>query len=200
MEQVLMQAVVRAAGNKGEARRLRAGGQVPAVVYGAGKDPQVIAVPTAPLKKAIHQQHGSNLLVTLELEGQGPITALLKSLEIDPVTHAPTSADFQLVSLTELVQVTVNVTVIGEPVKGVVVDQLARELLVSCRPLDMPEAIVLDVTGLTMHETRLASEIVLPAGVELVGDGSDPVVSGVPEFANAQPGDEPVVAEAPAAE
>lgn len=184
MEQITMQAVARTAGNKGDARRLRAAGSIPAVVYGAGHEPQTISVPAAFFKKALAHMHGTNLLVNLELEGQGLISALLKSLEVDPIYHTPVSADFQLVSLTETIQVSISVAVVGDPVPGTAVDQLARELMVSCRPLDIPDQITLDVTGLAMHETRLASEIALPEGVVLVGDGSEPVVTGVPEFAN----------------
>src|SRR6476620_7286457 len=121
MEAVL-EATVRESRGKNEARRTRAGGKVPAVLYGvtgAGKaEATAIAVEPKALRKILHSEAGANTLISLKLAGAGDTRVLVKEYQLDPITRHILHADFYRVRMDRLLQVTIPVTVKGEP-KGV---------------------------------------------------------------------------------
>src|SRR5215475_7132939 len=121
MEAVL-EATVRETRGKNEARRTRAEGKVPAVLYGltgAGKaEATAIAVEPKALTKILHSEAGANTLISLKLAGAGDTRVLVKDYQLDPITHQILHADFYRIALDKEIHVTIPVTVKGEP-KGV---------------------------------------------------------------------------------
>ena len=156
MEAVL-EAVTRDTFGKNEARRTRREGKVPAVLYGGdGHNATSIAVDPRALLKILHSEAGQNTLISLKMAGNGDTRVLVKDFQLDPITHQVLHADFYRVAMDRVLQVTIPVTVHGEP-KGVkqqggVLEFIRREIEIECLPGDIPEHIDVDVTELMLHQ------------------------------------------------
>ena len=145
---------------KNEARRLRAAGRVPAVVYGAvkdGKRPEGVPVAVDPkeLLRILHSESGVNTLITLKLDGSAS-QVMVKEYQLDPVSHQLLHSDFYQLAMDRAITVTVPIAIRGEA-KGVkqqsgMLDFVTREVEVQCLPKDIPEHITIDVSELMLHE------------------------------------------------
>jgi large subunit ribosomal protein L25 len=141
---------------KNEARRLRASGRIPAVLYGAEKGKAVeIAVDPKNLLRILHSESGVNTLIGLELDG-GDTRVLVKEYQLDPIDHKLLHADFYQVAMDKTITVTVPVLLKGEA-KGVkqqggIVDFVHREIEIEVLPADIPENITVDISELMLHE------------------------------------------------
>jgi large subunit ribosomal protein L25 len=150
-----LQAVKRGDKGKNEARRHRAAGRLPAVVYGAG-DPMPVTVEPKALSKILHSDSGANTLITLSIDGEADSRVLVKEYQLDPITRHFLHADFYRVAMDKALTVDVSVVLEGEP-KGVkqqggVLDFVTREVSIECLPGDIPEHIVIDVSELMLNE------------------------------------------------
>jgi large subunit ribosomal protein L25 len=153
-----LQAEKREGRGKNEARRLRAAGRIPAVVYGTEKDTAAaIAVDPRVLLRILHSESGVNTLIGLEgagLAAGGKV--LVKEYQLDPIDHRLLHADFYAVAMDKKLEVTVPIVIKGEP-KGVkqqggIVDFVNRTIEVECLPADIPEHIDIDITELMLHQ------------------------------------------------
>jgi len=151
-----LQAEKRETRGKNEARRLRAKGRIPAVVYGGEKGKAIeIAVDPKALLRILHSESGVNTLIGLSLDG-GDTRVLVKEYQLDPIDHRLLHADFYQVAMDKAITVTVPISLRGEA-KGVkqqggIVDFVNREIEIECLPGDIPEHIDVDVSELLMHE------------------------------------------------
>jgi large subunit ribosomal protein L25 len=152
-----LEATARDTFGKNEARRTRREGRVPAVLYGGdGKGATPIAVPPKALLKILHSESGQNTLISLKLAGAGDTRVLVKDFQIDPITHEVLHADFYRIAMDKVLEVTIPVTVHGEP-KGVkqqggILEFIRREIVIECLPADIPEHIDIDVSELMLHQ------------------------------------------------
>jgi large subunit ribosomal protein L25 len=153
-----LQAEKRDGRGKNEARRLRASGRIPAVVYGTEKNKATeIAVDPKVLLRILHSESGVNTLIGLDgagLSAGGKV--LVKEYQLDPIDHRLLHADFYAVAMDKKLTVTVPVVLKGEP-KGVkqqggIVDFVNREIEVECLPADIPEHVDIDISDLMMHQ------------------------------------------------
>jgi large subunit ribosomal protein L25 len=153
-----LQAQKRDGRGKNEARRLRASGKIPAVVYGTEKDSAMpIAVDPRVLLRILHSESGVNTLIGLEgagLAAGGKV--LVKEYQLDPIDHRLLHADFYAVAMDKAIEVTVPIVLKGEP-KGVkqqggIVDFVNREIEVECLPGDIPEHVDVDISELMLHQ------------------------------------------------
>jgi large subunit ribosomal protein L25 len=141
----VLQAEKREGRGKNEARRLRASGRIPAVVYGAEKGKAVeIAVDPKTLMRILHSESGGNTRV------------LVKEYQVDPIDHKLLHADFYQVAMDKTITVTVPIVLKGEA-KGVkqqggIVDFVNREIEIEVLPGDIPENITVDISELMLHE------------------------------------------------
>jgi large subunit ribosomal protein L25 len=151
-----LQAEKRGGRGKNEARRLRASGRIPAVVYGAEKGKAVeIAVDPKTLLRILHSESGVNTLIGLQLDG-GDTRVLVKEYQLDPIDHKLLHADFYQVAMDKTLTVTVPIVLKGEA-KGVkqqggIVDFVHRDIEIEVLPGDIPENITVDITELMLHE------------------------------------------------
>ncbi|HZW90287.1 MAG TPA: 50S ribosomal protein L25/general stress protein Ctc [Myxococcaceae bacterium] len=162
---------VRDGAGKGSARRLRAQGLVPAVVYGRHLEtPVQIAVDPIEVKKAIATPHKFNTLLSLKLDGQPERMVLLKDYQQDPVSREMLHADFIDVRENEQIKVNVPLVLTGKPVgvtEGGILSQSRRELEVFAMPAAIPEKIEADVSHLKIAQSLHINEVKLPQGVRV---------------------------------
>jgi large subunit ribosomal protein L25 len=156
-----LDAVKRDTRGKNEARRLRAAGRIPAVLYGAQKAGDAIhAIPVAvdpkPLMRILHSESGVNTLITMKVDGERDSRVLVKDFLVDPVTSALLHADFYRVNMDRKITVTVQVVIKGEArgvkTEGGVIDFVHREIELETLPGEIPSAIEIDVTNLGLND------------------------------------------------
>ena len=166
---------------KGWARTARAAGQIPAVIYGHGENPQPIAVDFREFELALRGHKGSNAIVNLSVGG-GEVTALVRDVQYDPVSRGIIHLDFQHISLTEQIEVEVPVHFVGTPVGvkdgGGILEHLLRMLKVKCLPTAIPAGIDVDVTALNIGENLHVSDLKPGTGYEIITD-ADVAVAAV---------------------
>lgn len=163
-----LEAVKRESRGKNAARRLRASGLIPAVVYGAQKDGErgtniPLAVDPKPLLKLLHSDSGVNTLITLKIEGEPDARVLVKDFLLDPVTHRMLHADFVRVNMDRRVRVTVPIVLKGEArgvkAEGGMLDFVHREIEIESLPAEIPDAIEIDVTGLGLNDAVYVRDV-----------------------------------------
>src|SRR6185295_10521098 len=129
---------------KGGARKARAAGAIPGVLYGHGETPIPVSVGARDFQLAMRAHRGGNPIVNLAVSG-GEFTALVRAVQYDPVTHDILHLDFQHISLTETIEVRVAVHLTGLPLGvkdgGGILETILRELEVRCLPTAIPSAI-----------------------------------------------------------
>ena len=163
-----LEAVKRSGKGKNEARRLRAKGQLPAVVYGAQKAgdavaPVQVAVSPKEMMRILRSASGVNTLITLTVTGESTQRVLVKEFQRDPVTEQLLHADFYRVNLERKLAVRVPLVLHGEP-KGVkqqdgVLEFLHKEVEIECLPTEIPEHIDVDVSHLELNQALYMRDI-----------------------------------------
>ncbi|WP_312181774.1 50S ribosomal protein L25/general stress protein Ctc [Arthrobacter sp.] len=184
---------------KGAARKARAAGKIPAVIYGHGADVLHILLPA---KATTLAARTSNALLTIDVDGEAHL-ALAKDIQRDPIKQIIEHIDLLTVRKGEKVEVEVNVHLEGEVAPGNVFNQEAVTLLVSADATNLPESLKVSVEGRKAGEHITAGDIDLPAGVELLLDPetmvvnvSEPTVQDLGEAAEEAPAEEvPAAAE-----
>lgn len=151
-----LQAEKRDERGKNEARRLRASGKIPAVLYGAEKNRAVeIAVDPKELLRILHSESGVNTLIGLQLDG-GDTRVMVKEYQLDPISHKLLHADFYKVAMDRALTVTVPIVLKGEArgvkQQGGIVDFVNREIQVETLPGDIPENITIDISELMLNQ------------------------------------------------
>ncbi|MDD9827911.1 MAG: 50S ribosomal protein L25 [Deltaproteobacteria bacterium] len=176
MSQNELAAEPRSATGKGAARKLRATGRIPAVIYGRAMQTRQVSVDPQDLDKLLHSTGaGLNTLIDLQLEGAEQ-QVLLKALQRDPVHGAFLHADFYQVDLSQAVVVSVPLRVVGRA-PGVelgdgILDLPLREIEIACLPTAIPDHIEADVSELQIGQSLHVSELHLPEGAELRTDSA----------------------------
>jgi len=169
---------------KNEARRLRASGQVPAVVYGARKEGQLpegvpVAVDPKELLRILHAESGANTLINLKLEGRES-RVMVRDYQLDPVTHQLLHADLYQLAMDKAIVVSVPVVIKGEPAgvkqQGGLLDFVTRDIQVQCLPTDIPEHIDVDVSELALHQSIRVKDIATNPKWKTVTDGETMLV------------------------
>jgi large subunit ribosomal protein L25 len=184
MERVTLQAQVRDGVGKGAARALRRRGMVPGILYGHGRAPRPVAVDAKALTAVLHTHAGLNVLIDLEVAGNGgePAVVMVKEVQRDLFRHEPIHVDFYAVSLTETLQTHVPVVLKGTPkgvAEGGIIEHHLREVLVECLPTQIPDSIGVDVSALGVGRSLHVSDLVPPEGVRLLTPPEEVVVTVV---------------------
>ncbi|GAA3628910.1 50S ribosomal protein L25/general stress protein Ctc [Microbacterium awajiense] len=166
-------AEVRSNFGKGFARRLRAAGKIPAVIYGHGTDPVHVALPGHQVGLLVRR---ANALLELDIEGDAQLT-LVKDVQRDPVHQIIEHIDLLVVKKGEKIQVDVPVHVVGEPFPGTIANLDATSISLEVEATHIPEYVTLDVEGLEEGVHITAGELTLPEGAALVTDAETLVVA-----------------------
>lgn len=149
---------------KGFARRLRAAGKIPAVIYGHGTEPQHVALPGHQVSLLIRR---ANALLDLDINGKSQLT-LVKDVQKDPVRQIVEHIDLIVVKKGEKVSVDVPVVVVGEPFSGTIANLDSTTVSLEVEATHIPQNVEVSVEGLEDGTQITAADLVLPAGATLV--------------------------------
>jgi large subunit ribosomal protein L25 len=180
-DNVDLQAQERNERGKNAARRLRASGMTPAVLYGEGNEAggsTALAIPTRIVDYTLHH-FGDNALYNIAIDGDTS-TARVVDAQRDPVSGLLVHVDFAPVNMTERIEITVPLTVTGDAPgveEGGVLQQVAYEIQVESLPGDIPQEITLDVSELGMNENLTLGDLTLPEGVALLSEPEEVAVT-----------------------
>ncbi|MGO4204015.1 50S ribosomal protein L25/general stress protein Ctc [Rhodococcus sp. TAF43] len=153
---------------KGAARRARRDGQVPAVLYGHGTDPQHLNLPAREFA-AILRAHGTNVVMTLEVDGKEQL-ALTKSVVVHPIRRYIEHTDLLIVQKGEKVSVEVPVVLTGVAAPGALVTEEANTIKLEVEALHIPENVEISIEGAEIGTQFLAGGVTLPKGATLADD------------------------------
>jgi large subunit ribosomal protein L25 len=155
-------------------RRLRREGLIPGVLYGQGKTPHAICVPERELRRVLSGAGGLHTILDVVLEGQTtPHHAVLKEYQQDPIRGRLTHVDFHEVRLDRPIQAQVAVQLVGEPVgvtEGGVLSQVTREVNVEALPMEIPEHLELDVSGMGIGDSMRVADLTAIEDVMFLDD------------------------------
>jgi large subunit ribosomal protein L25 len=203
MPEIVVAAESRTETGKNVNRRLRAKGQIPGVLYGAGAKPQPVAVSPKAIVGILRSATGENTLFDVELLGKRH-KVILKEFQVEPLRGQLLHADFYEVALDRKLERKVPVEVVGVPigvkVQGGILDFVTREISIECLPADIPERISVDVSALELGQHLRASQLQVPPKVALLTDPEVVIVHIVAPRAEVAPAVEEAPVEAGAAE
>ena len=157
---------------KNDARRARAAGLVPVVVYGGEGGSVAALAPLRDLAAILRSESGRNTIFTLEIEGVGSSEVMFHERQIDPVRGRLIHADLARLVKGQKIEVTVPLHLVGEPV-GVreeqgVLEQIIREIEIRCEPREIPDVINVDVSNLGVHDVLHISDIQVDERIEIL--------------------------------
>ena len=164
---------------KGVARKLRAAGRVPGVVYGHGREPQSLSLNARELEKLLSSIAAGSTVVELSL-GNATTNTLIREVQRHPFKKQILHVDFQELVAGETMKVNIPLVLVGTPESvrsgGGVMDQTMRELSIEVDPSNMPNHIDVDVSGVAIGHSIHVRDLVLPAGVTVLTDADATVV------------------------
>lgn len=175
MAEVTLEVTRRERSGKEYAKKLRQDGKIPAVVYGGHKEPVAITVERKSVSDLIQKSdHGIRSIFLLKMAGTDQQRhAMIKDMQMDPISRRMTHIDFVRVVMDEVVRLTVPVNITGSSIgvkEGGILDWQMRELHVECLPNAIPDKIDVDITELGAHEQVRVSDLKLPEGVKVEED------------------------------
>ncbi len=208
MEQPVLNAQIREKKGKGIARQLRRNKEIPAVFYGPATKPVMLTVKRPELELILRRASGENVIFDLKLHDGATTqskTAMLKELQVHPLKDVYLHADFYEISLDKEITVDIPIHLVNTPVgvaNGGVLEQIKRELSVTCLPGKLIDALNVDVSHLDLGGSLHVSDITLPEGITTNEDGELTIaVLSTPRAEKAKPTEEGEAAAAePAAE
>ena len=179
---IMVRAVRREGRGKNDARRARRNGQVPVTMYGGAGEAVSALAQLSDLAAILRSDTGRNTIFTLEVEGVEATEVMFADRQIHPVRMRLIHADFKRLVKGEKIEATVPLRLIGEPIgvreQAGLLEQIVREVEIRCQPREIPEALEVDVTNLSVHEVLHVSDIPVGEGIEIL-EPPDTVIATV---------------------
>ncbi len=179
----LIETTTRQAGVKGFARRLRAAGQIPAIVYGPGVEGETPISVDPKIFDLQRKQFGKGHLFQLTIDGGKELRVQLKEISRDPVKRTYTHLDFYAVDMNQEIYIEIPLELTGKPkgaVDGGILSQLLRRIEVVCLPAKVPPKLAVDVSNLGINDNLHLSDIQLPEGVRFSSHEDETVARVAP--------------------
>ena len=177
-EQNLLEAQPRTPGTKNDARRVRRGGKVPAVIYGAGKAALPVSVDPRQVTRILHSQTGHNTVFDLTVDGERT-KAMIVDWQYEPIKGSLLHIDLKRIAMDQKLRVNVPIELVGEPAgvkqQGGILEQITREVEVECLPGDIPNQIELDVSELVFSVVLRIADLPKSDKVKFLSDPDQPV-------------------------
>jgi large subunit ribosomal protein L25 len=166
------------------ARRLRANGMIPGVLYGAGKKAHPFTVEERELRRVLTGEHGLHAILDVVFDGQKtPHHAVLKEYQLDPVRPRLLHIDLHEVRLDQVIQTQVAVEPVGESPgvkEGGALTLVLREVNVEALPMEVPDRLDLDISEMTIGDSLRVADLAVPEGVRLLDDPDSVVATVTP--------------------
>jgi len=204
ISQELVQAQVREETSRGknEARRLRAQGRVPAVVYGAKKESVAVSVDPKQISKILRSESGHNTIFDLDL-GREKTKAMIVDWHYEPIKGKLLHIDMKRIAMDEKIRVKVPIHLTGEAVgvkqQGGILDHVLREVEIECLPGDIPSSLSVDVTNLSFGDVLRVSDLPHGGSLKFITDANQTVAHVTAVKEEVAPTPEAVAADATAA-
>jgi large subunit ribosomal protein L25 len=171
---VQLQATNRSTRGTGSARAMRRSGQVPAVIYGRGREPTALTVDGVALGRLLEKIHPASTIVELALDG-GTVQTLIREVQRHPVRPGIVHVDFYEIKAGEKIRLEVPIHCVGIPEgvrnQGGTLDQVIRNVMIEVLLADIPEQVELDVSALTIGKSLHVSDLSIP-NVQILMDGA----------------------------
>ncbi|GGA70905.1 50S ribosomal protein L25/general stress protein Ctc [Ornithinibacillus halotolerans] len=164
-------------------KELRQNGQVPAVVYGKEKDSKSISVDSIELLKTVRDE-GRNVIISLQIEGDSPVNVMLHDYQTDAIKDSLLHADFYMVNMSQEMETSVSVRLVGEPENGVI-QQPLYEVTVRATPDNIPNEITVDISNKSIGDIVTVAEIGESSTYEVVEEPETVVASVLAPNTNA---------------
>jgi large subunit ribosomal protein L25 len=149
--------------NKNAARRVRAAGKIPAVLYGSGHDPVAIEVEPKQISRILFSETGHNTIFDVEVAGQPTAKAMIVDWQREPIKDQLIHIDMKRIALDKVLRVKVRVKLLGIPIgvktAGGILDQVMRQVEIECLPADIPGHIDVDVSNLELFGSLRVSDL-----------------------------------------
>ncbi len=159
---------------KNSARRTRRAGRIPGVVYGGGGPVIPVAVDPEIIRDILHSESGHNSIFTLQVRGKAPSRAMIRDCQAEPVHGKLLHVDLVRIALDSKLKLKVAIHVTGEPegvkLQGGIFEFMLREVEIECLPDDIPEAITVDVSGLTLGRQLRVADLPMGPKVKVLTD------------------------------
>jgi len=181
-ERIKLEVQDRESRGSAESRRLRKQGLIPGVLYGGGTEPHAFSVAERELRRALTGDAGLHAILDVTVDGERARPSILKAYQQDPVRGTLTHIDLQEVRLDQPIQARVVVELVGEPVgvtEGGVLSQVNREITVEALPMEIPEHLELDVSGMAIGDTLRLADMRAQDGVKFLDDPEETVLATV---------------------
>jgi large subunit ribosomal protein L25 len=188
-----LEAQPRESGNKNMARRVRVGGKIPAVVYGAGKDSMPVSVDPRQVLRILHSNTGHNTIFDLALSGSEATKAMIVDWQYEPIKGKLMHIDVKRIAMDKALTVNVPIVLKGESAgvkqEGGILEQILREVEIECLPADIPSHIEADVSELVFGKVLRVSDLPHSDKLKFLTDEHQPVahVTAVKEEVVATP-------------
>jgi len=163
-----LQAHPRTPAGKGEARRLRRAGKVPAVAYGKGLPATALSVAPKDVLLILNSERGKNSVLSMDIEGNKKLLVMIRDYTYHPIVRTLEHVDFVEVQLDQAVEVEVPLVGLGKPVgvaEGGILRQVYRTIPVRCTPDLIPVKLEVDVSHLALGMAVATRDLNLPEGV-----------------------------------
>jgi large subunit ribosomal protein L25 len=178
-EKNLLEAQPRPAGNKNAARRVRASGKVPGVLYGAGQGSLPLTLDPRQVTRILHSQSGHNTIFDLSVDGGERAKAMIVDWQYEPIKGALLHIDLKRIAMDKTLVVKVPIVLKGEAIGvkqfGGILELLLREVEIECLPGDIPSAIEADVSELVFGKVMRVSDLGRDGKLKFLTDETQPV-------------------------
>lgn len=180
--ELVLEAVERSETGKDAAKRARAAGEVPAILYGHGTEPMPIAVRSDALYTIIRGEAGVNALINLKIGKEEGQLVMIKELQRHPLKEALVHADFLRVARDEKIIVRVPITIQGESASqgikdGGTLQQLLWDVEVECLPTDIPDQLFVDISEFAIGDLFVVEQLDVPEGIRVLEADADAVLT-----------------------
>ncbi len=196
-----IEAKARQASDKNAARRLRTTGLIPAVLYGAGKEPRSIAVDPKQISRILHSESGHNTIFDVVLDGE-QTKAMVVDWQEDPLKGKLLHADLKRIAMDKKMRLQVPIQIRGEApgvkTQGGILDIVMREIDIECLPADIPAHIIVDVSNLNFGDPIRVADLPKSDKIKYLSDEGMTVVHVTSVKEEAAPTPEGAAAEAAA--
>lgn len=201
MASAILSAKRRDGRGKGDNRKLRSGGQIPAIVYGRGEETRAVSLDAHELELLFSRVHVENTVIALKIEGERqPIKTLVREVQTHPARGDVLHVDFYQIHAGERVNVQVPIAFVGTAAgvkAGGMLQHTMDEIDIRCSVDNIPERIEVDVTALEIGDSVHVGDLPVPEGVEVLDSADRSVCSVIPPQAGIA---EPAVAAEPVEE